>query len=113
MHFIPISKLPKGKKPTYLCIRANYRPQKSDPYRICWTVGGNLVDYQGETYTPTADLTTAKLLLNSTISTPGARFFCIDLANFYLITPITDPSQYEYLWIPTWAIPQTSCKNTS
>jgi hypothetical protein len=105
MHFIPISKLPKGKKPTYLRICANYRPQKSDPYRIRWTVGGNLVDYKGETYTPTADLTTAKLLLNSTISTPGAKFFCIDLANFYLITPFTDPSQYEYLWIPTWAIP--------
>ena len=105
MHFIHRDKLPKNKKPTYLRICANYRPQKSDPYRIRWTVGGNLVDYQGETYTPTADLTTAKLLLNSTISTPGAKFFCIDLANFYLITPFTTPSQYEYLWIPTWAIP--------
>jgi hypothetical protein len=105
IHFIQPHQLPKGKKPTYLRICANYRPQKSDPYRIRMTVGGNLVDYQGETYTPTADLTTAKLLLNSTISTPGAHFFCIDLANFYLITPFANPSQYEYLWIPTWAIP--------
>jgi hypothetical protein len=107
IHFINFRQLPKGKKTTYLRICANYRPHnKSDPYRIRWTVGGNLVDYQGETYTPTADLTTTKLLMNSTISTPGAGFFCMDLSNFYLITPFTDPSQYEYLWIPTWAIPE-------
>jgi hypothetical protein len=43
--------------------------------------------------------------MNSTISTPGARFLCMELSNIYLITPFTDPSQYEYLWIPTWAIP--------
>jgi hypothetical protein len=105
IHFMHHHQLPKGKKPTYLRICANYRPQKSDPYRIRWTVGGNLVDYKGDTYTPTADLTTAKLLINSTISTPGARFFCIDISNFYLITPFTDPDQYEYIWIPSWAIP--------
>ncbi len=37
---------------------------------------------------PTANLTTAKLLFNSTISTPGASFYGIDLANFYLNTPM-------------------------
>ena len=106
LHFIHPHQLPKGKKPTYLHICANYRPQKTDPYRIRFTVGGNLVNYDGETYTPTADHTTAKLLLNSVVSTPGATFFCLDLSNFYLITPFEDPSQYEYLYIPEWAIPE-------
>jgi hypothetical protein len=34
------------------------------------------------------NLTTAKLLINSTISTPGAKFLGIDRANFYLNTPM-------------------------
>jgi hypothetical protein len=106
LHFMHPNQLPKGKTPTYLCICANYRPQKADPYRIRFAVGGNLINYHGKTYTPTADLTTTKLLLNSVVSTPGATFFCIDLSNFYLLTPFSHPSQYEYLYIPEWAIPE-------
>ena len=105
LHFIDADQLPAGKIPTYLRICANHRPQKEDPYRVRWTVGGNLIVYLGETYTPTADQTTAKILFNNVVSTPGATFFCLDLANFYLETPFTHPSQYEYIWIPAWAIP--------
>jgi len=105
LHFVPHNMLPKGKKPTYLRICANHRPQKADPYCIHMTVGGNLIEYNGETYTPTLDLTTAKLLFNSVISTPGATFFCLDLSNFHLITQFEDPSQYECIYIPEWAIP--------
>jgi hypothetical protein len=47
---------------------------------------------------PTADLTTAKLLFNSTISTPGASFYGIDLANFYLSSPI-ECYKYMRLWL--------------
>ena len=100
------SQLPPGKKATYLRICANYRPQKSDPYRIRFTVGGNLVNYNGETYTPTSDLITAKILFNSVISTLGAKFFTIDLSNFYLITPIESEHQYEYMFVPTWVFPK-------
>ena len=96
--------MPRGKKPTYLRICANYRPQKEDPYRIRFTIGGNLIHYPGETYTPNADITTAKLLFNSTISTPGAKFMCLDISNFYLHTKFK-PHEYEYMWIPLWVIP--------
>ena len=58
----------------------------------------------GATYTPTADLTTAKLLFNSVISDPGSRFFELDVSNFYLQTKFTTKDQYEYMYIPTWAI---------
>jgi hypothetical protein len=45
-----------------------------------------------------ADLTTAKLLINYTISTPGAKFLGIDLANFYLNTPMPNP-KYMHLFL--------------
>ena len=97
--------LPPGKKATYLRICSNYRPHKADPYHVRFTVGDNLVEYHGNTYTPTVDLTTAKLLINSVLSTPNATMLGLDLSNFYLITPFDDPSEYEYMWIPAWVIP--------
>jgi hypothetical protein len=49
------------------------------------------INYPGNKATPTTDLTTAKLLINSTISTPGAIFLGINLTNFYLNTPMPNP----------------------
>jgi hypothetical protein len=65
-------------------------------------MGGNRITYAGNKSTPTADLVTAKLLINSTISTPNARFYGINLANFYLMTPIT---KYEYMQLQLDLIP--------
>jgi hypothetical protein len=52
-------------------------------------MGGNLINYPGNCGTPTADLLTVKLLLNSIMSTPNARFMSIDINDFYLETPMT------------------------
>jgi hypothetical protein len=52
---------------------------------------------------PTADLTTAKLLINSTISRPGAIFLGVDLANFYLNTLLPD---YKYMRLHLDIIPE-------
>jgi hypothetical protein len=57
-------------------------------------VGGNCIDYPWNKSTPTANLTTTKLLFNSTISTPGALFYCIDFANLYMNTPM---ECYQYM----------------
>ena len=46
-----------------------YIPQKEEPFRTRLTVGGNLI--VGYLITTTADITTAKLIANSTIHTPG------------------------------------------
>ena len=102
MFFLHPSKLPKGRKPTYLRVVAAYRPQKADPYCIRWTMGGNLIDYPGLVYTPTADLTTFKILLNLIISTKNALFVNIDIKHFYLNTPM---NRYEYMLVPTHMIP--------
>ena len=53
--------------------------------------------------TRTADLTTSKILWNSVISTPGARFAAADIKNFYLNTPL---DRYEYMRMPLKLIPQ-------
>ena len=97
-----IKLIPKDRVITYAKIVVDHRPQKEDPYRVRITVGGNLIEYPGEVYTPTADLITAKILWNSVLSTSGARFCGFDLKNFYLETPM---SRYEYMKIPIELIP--------
>jgi hypothetical protein len=52
-------------------------------------MGGNLVNYPYGCGTPTANLLTVKLMLNSIISTPNAKFMTIDLKDFYLNTPMS------------------------
>ncbi len=50
--------------------------------------------YPGDAGTPTADLLTVKLLLNSIISTPNTKFITLDIKDFYLNTPM---ARYEYM----------------
>jgi hypothetical protein len=100
--FIAKANVPKHKVATYGCIVCNYCPQKDKPHRTWLTVGGERITYTGDKSTPTADLVTAKLLINSTISTPQARFYGIDLANFYLMTPM---AKFEYMRLRLDLIP--------
>eukprot|EP00804_Cyclotella_cryptica_P019751 CCRYP_009660-RA/>CCRYP_009660-RA protein AED:0.41 eAED:0.41 QI:0/0/0/1/0/0/2/0/355 len=97
-----IKQIPRDRTVTYACIVVDYRPQKYDPNRVRITVSGNLINYPGELTTRTADLTTAIILWNSTISTPGARFACADIENMYLQTPM---DRYEYMQINAALIP--------
>jgi len=72
IRFVAKSAVPRDRKVMYGCIVVEIRPQKAETHRTRLTVGGNLIEYPGDVSTPTADLTTAKCLFNSTISTPGA-----------------------------------------
>ena len=49
---------------------------------------GDRVNYPGDCETPTTDILKVKLLLNSTIYKPGARFMTINIKDFYLIIPM-------------------------
>ena len=93
MFFIHKSDIPEDRRKdiTYGRIVVVLRPQKKEQARTRLTVGGNLIDYQWEVATPTSDLTTAKLLFNSVISTPGAVFVVMDVKKFYLNTPMARP----------------------
>ena len=89
--------------PTYARFVCSFRPQKPEPYRTHLTVGGNLIDYPGNLSMKVADMTTFKLLVNSTLSTPGAKWLGLDVKNYYLGTPMAN---YEYMFIPLNQIPQ-------
>jgi len=105
MFFIPVTAILHGKQATYLCIVCTHQPKKSIPHQVCWTVGGDHVQYDGDVSTKTADLATAKLLFNSVVSTPGARCMIGDLKDFYLGTPMPT-SDYAYMRIPITVLPQ-------
>ena len=64
---------------TYGRIVVDYIPQKEEPHILQLTVGGGgLIVFSGYFITPTEEITTAKIIINSTISTPGARYMCCD-----------------------------------
>jgi hypothetical protein len=88
MRYIFHHQLPPGRHATCARFVATELPHKAETKRVRLTVGGNLVHYPEKVSTPTADLSTVKLLLNSIISTPGARFATFDLKDFYLGTPM-------------------------
>jgi hypothetical protein len=60
------------------------------------------VHYPGNAGTPTANLLTVKLLINSTISTMGAKFMTMDIKDFYLNTPM---AHYKYMRLQLSDIP--------
>jgi hypothetical protein len=91
------------KDVTYEKIVCTIRPEKKETHRTWFVVGGNKINYPGKVATPTAEMLAAKLLFNSVISTHGARFMTMDIANFYLMTPLKRP---EYVEIKLSDIPE-------
>ena len=87
----------------YRRIVVSYRTEKSDPNFSRLTLGGNRVNYPVDCKTPTTYLLTFKLLLNRTISTPGARFMTINIKDFYLMTPM---DRYEYIRLKLANLPE-------
>ena len=98
-----IKNIPTNRIVTYTRIVRDERPQKADPNKVRITVGGNLIGYPHELTTRTADLLTAKLLWNSVISTPGARYACIDIRSMYLVTPM---ARQEYMKMKVELVPE-------
>ncbi len=99
--FIKKNQAPQNRAKDVSCslITCLIRPEKiEEPNWTRLIVGGNRVHYPSDTGTPTANLLTVKLLINSTISTPNAKCMTMDIKDFYLNTLM---ARYEYmqLWI--------------
>jgi hypothetical protein len=92
--FIELKNIPKDRKITYGKIVCDYKPHKLEKERVRLTVGGDRLDYSGDVATSTADITTFKILINSTLSTEDAAMMMIDIKNYYLSTPL---SRFEYM----------------
>jgi hypothetical protein len=97
MHFLDHRNLPAGCKATYLRVFTAIKMHKVETHRVRFTVGGNRIDYKGKVSTPTANLETIKILLNSSVSTSNAKMLTTDNEIFYLGTPM---DCYEYMRIP-------------
>ncbi|EJK70216.1 hypothetical protein THAOC_08441, partial [Thalassiosira oceanica] len=81
----------------------SHRPQKIDePNRTRLTIGWR-GHYPFDVGTPTADMLLVKILLNSVVSTPGAKFMTTDISDFYLATPL---KRMEYLRLSLRDIPE-------
>ena len=87
-HDVPTERM---KDVTYGQFVCTVRPEKAEPNRTRFTVGGDRINYPGAVATPTAEMLVAKMLFNSVISTKDARFMTMDISNFYLMTPLHRP----------------------
>ena len=108
--FINKSKIPdeRWKDITSGRIVCNVRPQKEEVFRTRLTVDGSRINIDMDCGTPTASLLTVKMLLNSVISTRGAKFMTLDIKDFYLNTPMERP---EYMRMKLANFPEDVIKH--
>ena len=95
--FVHIHEIPKDRKISYANFVCNYRPLKSEPYRVRLTIGGDKLEYPDETASPAASLIGSKLIANSVISdhkAKNARFCTLDIKYFFLSTKM---NRSEYI----------------
>ena len=99
--------IPANKKTAYYNpqVRTKIKSGNLD-YRVRGTIGGNRVDYDGDTAAHTASMQLIKILLNSVVS-DGAKFMTADIKDFYLGTPLPSP---EYMRIELKDIPEDVIK---
>jgi hypothetical protein len=77
--------------------------------RTILTVGGDQIDYPGDKSARTAGLTTPKTLINSVISTLGAKFLVIDIKTidkYDLIELAQDGKVYIEIQKGMYGLPQ-------
>jgi hypothetical protein len=80
--------IPKDHMVMYARIVINHRPQKDDPNCVRITVGCNLINYPYKITTRTANMVSAKIMWNSMVSIPGAKFGGTNIKNMYLEMPL-------------------------
>jgi hypothetical protein len=86
--FIKLTNIPKDRNITCGKIVCDNKPHKKEKERVRLTVGGDRLDYSSDIATSMADITTFKILINSTLSTEDAAMMMMDIKNYYLGTPL-------------------------
>jgi hypothetical protein len=100
--FVELTNIPKDRKITCGKLVCDFKPNEAEKERVRLTVGGNRLDYTGEVATSTPDITTFKILVNSTLAIEVAEIM-MDIKKYYVGTylPI-----YEYMRLPLLIIPE-------
>jgi hypothetical protein len=92
--FTTLKNIPEDIKITYGKIFCDYKPHKQEKEHVRLTIGGDRLDYSGDVATSTADITTSKILINSTLSTTDTAMVMMDIKNYYIGTPLP---RFEYM----------------
>ncbi len=95
------------KDVTYGSFSCNMKLNKAETHQTRLTAGGDKINYPEDVDTPTAGMTLVKTMLNSVISTKGAKCVILDVADFYLNTIM---KRYEYMPIKIADIPEEITK---
>jgi hypothetical protein len=81
--FTTLTNIPKDRKITYGKIVCDYKPHRKEKEGVRLAVGGDRLDYSGDVATSAADITTFKILINSTLSTEdAAMMMMMDIKNY-------------------------------
>jgi hypothetical protein len=77
--FIKLTNILKDRTITNGKIVCDYKPYNKEKECVRLTVGGDRLDYSGDVATSTANITTFKILINSTLSTENADMMMMDI----------------------------------
>ena len=93
------SDIPTNKAITYATVVCDHRPLKTEQYRCRLVVGGDKLPYASDSAAPAANLVESKILFNSTISQPTAKFMTIDISNFFLSSLMHEPEFMKMIFL--------------
>ena len=83
--------IPPGRKAAYYNPRCRTKIKMGElDHRVRGTIGGDQIDFDGDTAAYTASMPTLKILLNAVVSKPGAKFATADIKDYYLGPPLVD-----------------------
>ena len=74
-------------------------------------MGGDRVLYEGLVTSPAAEQSLAKLIINSTLSIPHAKFGSLDIKDMFLMTVFSSKQDYTYMKLAVKYIPDIIIKN--
>ena len=107
--WIRFKDIPPGRRAAYYNPRCRIKMKQGKlQHRVRGTIGGDKVDFDGDTAAYTASMPTLKILLNAVVSKKGAKFATADIKDYYLGTPLTDKHgrpAVEYMRIQLDLIP--------
>jgi hypothetical protein len=86
--FLKLKNIRKERQLKYGKIVCDYKPRKKEKEPVRLAVGGDRLDYSGDVATSTADITTFKILINSTLSRKYAAMMMMDIKHYYMGTPL-------------------------
>jgi hypothetical protein len=84
--FTTLKNIPHDRKITYGKIVCDYKPHKKEKKGVRLTISGERPNYSGDVATSMADITSSKILINSTLSTKYTAMMMMDIKNYYLGT---------------------------